>query len=270
MKKILSLVLFIVFSITLLTSCNFSAKDDKTIVVGASITPHSEILQIAKDILKEEGYNLKIKEFDDYVIPNTATQNGELDANYFQHKPYLDNFNKENKTDLVSVLAVHYEPLGIYPGKTKSLQDLKDGAVIAIPNDGTNEARALLLLQEQGLIKLKDSADFTATILDIEQNPKKLKIKELNSAQIARVLPDVDVAVINGNYALQSGLNASKDALVLEDKNSESAKKYANILVTTKEKESSQGIIALKNALQSEKVKKFIDEKYNGAVEAIF
>lgn len=270
MKKIFSLILTGILSVSILASCGANSNDGKTITVGASITPHAEILEVAKDVLKEDGYTLKIKELDDYVIPNTATQSGDLDANYFQHKPYLDNFNKENKTELVSVGAIHYEPFGIYAGKTKSIKDLKDGAKIAIPNDGTNEARALLLLEAQGLIKLKESAGFTATVLDIKDNPKNLKIEELNAAQIARVLPDVDLAVINGNYALQANLNASKDALAIEDKNSKSAKEYANILVVKKGNENSDSIKALKNALQSEKVKKFINDKYEGAVVPIF
>lgn len=269
MKKIFSLVLAGILSASILSGCASTGKDEKTITVGASITPHAEILEVAKDVLKEDGYNLEIKEFDDYVIPNTATQSGELDANYFQHKPYLDNFNKENGTDLVSVLAVHYEPFGIYAGKTKSLEDLKDGAKIAVPNDGTNEARALLLLQAQGLIKLKEDAGFTATVLDIEENPKNLKIEELNAAQLARVLPDVDLAVINGNYALQAGLNATKDALALEDKDSKSATEYANILVVKKGNEDKESIKALAKALQSDEVKKFMEEKYDGAVVSI-
>lgn len=270
MKKLFSIALASVLSLGILASCTGKQANDKTITVGASITPHAEILNVAKDVLEKEGYTLNIKEFDDYVIPNTATQSGELDANYFQHKPYLDDFNKKNNTQLESVLAVHYEPFGIYPGKTKKIEDLKDGAKIAVPNDGTNEARALLLLQSQGLIKLKANAGFTATVLDIEENPKNLQIEELNAAQIARSLPDVDLAVINGNYALQANLNASKDALALEEKTSDSAKEYANILVVKKGNENKESINALKKALQSEEVKKFIEEKYEGAVVPIF
>ncbi|HHV96433.1 MAG TPA: ABC transporter substrate-binding protein [Clostridiaceae bacterium] len=249
-----------------------STNSDEPIVlkVGASVTPHAEILAVVKDILAEKNIELEIIEFTDYIQPNINVENGELDANYFQHKPYLDQFNKDNGTNLVSVAAIHYEPLGIYAGKTSSLGDVKEGAVIAVPNDGTNEARALMLLEAQGLIKLKKDVGFTATILDIEENPKKLVIKELEAAQIPLSLQDVDLAVINGNYAIQAGLNASKDALAIEEKDSAAAQTYANIICVKEGNENNPAILALIEALRSEKVKQFIEETYNGAVVPVF
>lgn len=239
------------------------------IKVGASVTPHAEILAAIKDELATAGYALEIVEFTDYVLPNTALENGELDANYFQHQPYLTDFNAENGTHLVSAAAVHYEPFGLYAGKTKSLAELKDGAVIAIPNDGTNEARALLLLEAQGLIKLKEGITFTATKLDIAENPHNYDIQELEAAQLARTLQDVDVAVINGNYAIQAGLKV-KDALAVEDKDSIAAETYANILVVKEGNENTEITKALAAALQSETVRQFIDATYDGAVIAKF
>lgn len=284
MKKFIALSLALALTVAGATAC--SSKTDEsaetnnnatetteskgTIKVGASITPHAEILEAAKDVLKEKGYDLEIVEYNDYVIPNTATESGELDANYFQHQPYLTNFNEENGTHLVAVAAIHYEPFGIYPGKTKTLEELADGATIAVPNDGTNEARALMLLQDQGLIKLKDDVSFTATVLDIAENPKNLKIEEIEAAQLPRSLPDVDLAVINGNYAIEAGLNAGKDALAIEDSNSEAAQTYANILVVKEGNEENEGIKALAEALQSDTVKEFINNTYEGAVLPMF
>ena len=198
-------------------------KETKKIVIGASPSPHADILKVAKKELKKEGYELEIKEYSDYVQPNTALESGDLDANYFQHKPYLDDFNKQKKTHLVSAGTIHYEPFGIFPGKTKTLKALKNGATVAVPNDTTNEARALLLLQDQGLIKLKDGAGLTATKKDIVENKKDLAIKEIEAAQIPRSLKDVDIAVVNGNYALEAGLKVNKDALATEDADSTSA-----------------------------------------------
>jgi len=269
MKKKIALLLILTAITLIFTGCG-KAGNSKTLKVGASITPHAEILKVAGEILAEQGYTLEIVEYDDYVLPNTATQSGELIANYFQHEPYLIDFNKENKTDLVSVAAIHYEPFGIYPGKTKSLDKLADGATIAIPNDGTNEARALYLLEAQGLIKLKEGIGFTATILDIESNPKNLVIKELAAAQIPRALEDVDLGIINGNYAIQAGLNVEKDALAYEDKDSESAQTYANIIAVKKGNENNEGIQALIKAIKSEKVKSFIKETYGGSVIPLF
>ena len=203
------------------------------IKVGASPTPHAELLKVANEVLKPQGYEIEIVEYADYVQPNMALDAKELDANYFQHKPYLDDFVKEKGVALVSIGTVHYEPFGIYAGKTKSLDDLKDGAVVAVPNDTTNEARALLLLQDKGLLKLKDGAGLTATRRDILENPRKLKIEELEAAQLVRALPDVDIAVINGNYAILGGLKV-KDALAAESADSIAATTYANIVAIRK------------------------------------
>ncbi|MDD7004756.1 MAG: MetQ/NlpA family ABC transporter substrate-binding protein, partial [Clostridiales bacterium] len=224
--------------------------------VGASVTPHAEILNAVKDELKAAGFDLEVVEFTDYVLPNTALEQGDLDANYFQHTPYLENFNEENGTHLVSVGKIHYEPFGIYAGKTSDLSAIPDGGSIAIPNDGTNEARALLLLEAQGLIKLKEGITFTATVLDIAENPKNLDIKEIEAAQLARSLQDVDAAVINGNYAIQAGLKV-KDALAIEDKDSIAADTYANVLVVKEGHENDDATKALLAALQSDTAKKF-------------
>lgn len=272
MKKILSLLLALtlgIVSLFSLSGCGSKSNNEKIIKVGASVTPHAEILNAAKDALKEKGYTLEVVEYNDYVIPNTATESGELDANYFQHKPYLDDFNKENGTHLVSVKAIHYEPFGIYAGKTNSIENIKDGAKIAIPNDGTNEARALMLLEAQGLIKLKANVDFTATKLDIESNPKNLDIQEIEAAQLVRALDDVDLAVINGNYAIQGGLKV-KDALAVEDSNSTAAQTYANVLVVKEGNENNEGIKALAEVLTSDVISKYINDTYDGAVVPIF
>lgn len=247
-----------------------SNKEEITLKIGASPTPHAEILNAAKDELAEKGIKLDIVEFTDYVQPNLATESGDLDANYFQHTPYLNNFNKENGTDLAAAFDMHYEPFGIYAGKTASIEELKDGASIAIPNDGSNETRALLLLQDAGLIKLKDGIDPTsdATKLDITENPKNLDIQEIAAEQLPRSLADVDLAVINGNYALQADLNASEDSLITE--NPDYAKVYVNVVACRSGEENSDKIQALKKALQSGDVKKYVDETYKGAVVTVF
>lgn len=268
MKKFVALVLALSLVVCIAAGC--SKKDDKTIRVGASVTPHAEILEVAKELLAEEGYTLEITEFNDFVLPNTSVEDEELDANYFQHRNYLADFNEENGTHLVEVVPVHYEPLGLYAGKTAAVADLAEGATIAVPNDGTNEARALMLLEAQGLIKLNEEAGFTATKLDIVENPLNLDIQELDAAQLVRALEDVDMAVINGNYAIQGGLNAGKDALAVEDKDSEAIQTYANVLVVKEGNEKDEGILALAKALQSEEVKAFIEENYEGAVIAMF
>ena len=206
-------------------------------------------------------------EYNDYVLPNTALEDGDLDANYFQHKPYLDDFNAENGTHIVGVANVHFEPLGIYAGKTKSLADLKDGAEVAVPNDTTNEARALLLLEQEGLIKLKEKAGLQATILDIEENPLNLKIKELEAAQVARAVSDVDIACINGNYAIEAGL---EEAIALESAESEAAETYANLIAVKEGNEDTEKTQALVEAVLSKKVKDFIMDNYKGAVVPVF
>ena len=241
-----------------------------TLKVAASPTPHAEILNVAKEILAEQGIDLQVVEFSDYVQPNLVTESGEVDANYFQHTPYLDSFNEENGTHLVSVGAVHYEPFGIYPGKSDDLAAIADGATIAVPNDTTNEARALQLLAAQGLITVRDGAGLTATINDITENPHNLKIEEIEAAQLPRTVQDVDFAVINGNYAMEAGFSVGKDALATEDATSEAAQTYANILVVKEGNENSPAIQALLAALQSDKVRDYINETYDGAVVPIF
>lgn len=241
-----------------------------TIKVAASPTPHAEILNIAKDLLAEQGITLDIVEFSDYVQPNMVTESGEVDANYFQHQPYLDSFNEENGTHLVSVGDIHYEPLGIYPGKSQSLDEITDGAVIAVPNDTTNEARALQLLAAQGIITIREDAGLTATVNDITENPHNVQVEELEAAQLPRTLADVDYAVMNGNYALEVGFSVGNDALATEDAASEAAQTYANVLVVKEGRENDPAIRALLAALQSQEVKDFINETYDGAVVALF
>lgn len=248
------------------TESSAAKKETKTIKIAATPTPHGEILAEAKKILEKDGITLEIKEFTDYVQPNMVVDGGEMDANFFQHKPYLDDFNAENKTKLVSIAAIHYEPLGLYGGKIKSLDALKDGATIAVPNDTTNEARALLLLEAQGIIKLKEGVGVKATKQDIVENKKNVKIEEFEAAQVSRHLDEVDFAVLNGNYALNAGLNVQKDALAKETADSEAAKTYANIIVVKEGNENNEAIKKLCEVLQSEEIKKFINEKYAGAV----
>ena len=241
-----------------------------TLKVAASPTPHAEILNVAKEILAEQGIDLEIVEFSDYVQPNLVTESGEVDANYFQHTPYLASFNEENGTHLVSVGAVHYEPFGIYPGKSDDLANIADGATIAVPNDTTNEARALQLLAAQGLITVRDGAGLTATVNDITDNPHNLQIKEIEAAQLPRTVQDVDFAVINGNYAMEAGFSAGKDALATEDASSEAAQTYANVLVVKEGRENDPAIQALYAALTGDKVKDYINSTYDGAVVPIF
>ena len=241
-----------------------------TLKVAASPTPHAEILNAAKDILAEQGIDLEVIEFTEYVQPNLVTESGEVDANYFQHKPYLDGFNVKQGTHLVSVGPVHYEPLGIYPGKSDDLANIADGATIAVPNDTTNEARALQLLATQGLITVRDDAGLTATINDITENPHNIKFEEIEAAQLPRTVQDVDFAVINGNYALAAGFSVKNDALATEDASSEAAQTYANILAVKEGRENDPAIQALYAALTSDKVKDYINSTYDGAVVPIF
>ena len=251
-----------------LTACGGKENkaDDKTITVAASPTPHAEILEAAKDLLKEKGYTLEIKEFDDYPQQNVVVDEGEFDANYFQHQPYLDNFNEEKGSDLVSAAKIHYEPLGIYPGASEDLENIKDGAKIAVPNDATNEARALLLLEENGIITLKEDAGLNATKKDLEENPHNIEIVELDAAQIARVVEELDFVILNGNYALDAGFNVQTDAIAKEEADSEAAQTYANIIAVKKENKDSEKIKALVEVLQSEEIGKFITDTYEGAV----
>ena len=266
-KRILSAGAAAVLAVGL-TACGGKENkaDDKTITVAASPTPHAEILEAAKDLLKEKGYTLEIKEFDDYPQQNVVVDEGEFDANYFQHQPYLDNFNEEKGSDLVSAAKIHYEPLGIYPGASEDLENIKDGAKIAVQNDPTNEARALLLLEENGIITLKEDAGLNATKKDVEENPHNIEIVELDAAQIARVVEELDFVVLNGNYALDAGFNVQTDAIAKEEADSEAAQTYANIIAVKKENKDSEKIKALVEVLQSEEIGKFITDTYEGAV----
>lgn len=276
-KKILSLALATILTAGLVTGCGSSASSSdqsssqdntqkKTITVAASQTPHSEILAEAAKILEKQGYELKVTVFDDYVQPNNVVESGEFDANYMEHVPYMEQFNKENGTHIVNAGGIHYEPFGIYPGTKKKLDDLAEGDTIAIPNDTTNEARALLLLQDNGLLTLKDGAGLTATINDINENPKKLKFQELEAAQVAKVKDEVAFVVLNGNYALEAGYSVSKDSIAYEKADSEAAKTYVNIIGVKEGNENSDGIKALVKVLKSDDIKKFINDKYDGAV----
>ena len=248
------------------TTVVFADDDDKTITVAASETPHSEILEQAKPILEKEGYDLEVTVFDDYVQPNEVVESGDFDANYFQHIPYLDSFNEEKGTHLVNAGGIHYEPFGIYPGTKDSLDDLEDGDTIAVPNDTTNESRALLLLQDNGIITLKDGVGLEATVNDIEENPHNVEIVELAAEQVARVADETAYIVLNGNYALQAGYSVAKDALAYEKSDSEAAKTYVNVIAVKEGNENSDKIKALVAALKSDEIKDFINEKYDGAV----
>ena len=276
-KKLLSLALATILTAGLVTGCGSSASSSdqsssqdntqkKTITVAASQTPHSEILAEAAKILEKQGYELKVTVFDDYVQPNNVVESGEFDANYMEHVPYMEQFNKENGTHIVNAGGIHYEPFGIYPGTKKKLDDLAEGDTIAIPNDTTNEARALLLLQDNGLLTLKDGAGLTATINDIKENPKKLKFQELEAAQVAKVKDEVAFVVLNGNYALEAGYSVSKDSIAYEKADSEAAKTYVNIIGVKEGNENSDGIKALVKVLKSDDINKFINDKYDGAV----
>lgn len=290
MKKLVSLLLTGALSFGLLAGCgggntgsantpagnsetpgteNTASLEGTTIKVGASPAPHAEILEVAKEILAEQGITLEIVEFNDYIQPNTAVENEELDANYFQHITYMNDFNESDGTHLVSAAEIHYEPFGLYAGKTASLDELADGAQIAVPNDATNEGRALLLLQQEGLITLKEGAGLTATKADIAENPKNLEIVELEASQLPVRLGDVDMAVINGNYAIDAGLKVS-DALAVESADGEAAQAYVNVLAVKEGHENDPAIQALVAALKSDKVKTFMEETYEGAVVPMF
>ncbi len=237
-----------------------------TIKVAASATPHAEILEQAAPLLAAKGWDLEVTVFDDYVQPNLVVESGDFDANYFQHIPYLDNFNEEKGTHLVNAGGIHYEPFGIYPGTKSSLDDLADGDTIAVPNDTTNEARALLLLQDNGIITLKDGAGLSATVKDIESNPKNIKIQELEAAQVARVKDEVAFVVLNGNYALQAGFSVAKDSIAYETSDSEAAKTYVNVIAVKEGNENSEAIQALVETLKSDEITNYINETYDGAV----
>lgn len=243
-----------------------ATKESKVIKVAASATPHAEILEQVKPILAEEGWDLQVTEFDDYVQPNLVVESGDFDANYFQHIPYLDTFNTEQGTHLVNAGGIHYEPFGIYPGKKSQLSEISKGDEIAVPNDTSNEARALLLLQENGILTLKDGVGLEATIKDIVENPYDVKIVELAAAQIPRVVKEVAFAVMNGNYALEAGFSVAKDAVAYEKSDSEAAKTYVNIIAVKEGNENNEGIKKLVEVLKSDKIKEYITNTYDGAV----
>lgn len=265
MKKLVSFGLSLALAASALSMTAF-AEEDKTITVAASATPHAEILEQAKPLLKEQGWDLEVTVFDDYVQPNLVVESGDFDANYFQHIPYLENFNEEQGTHLVNAGGIHYEPFGIYPGTKASLDELEDGDVIAVPNDTTNEARALLLLEANGVIKLKEDAGLTATVKDIEENPKNVEIQELEAAQVPRVKDEVAFVVLNGNYALEAGFSVAKDAIAYETSDSEATKTYVNVIAVKEGNEDSDATKALVGVLKSDEIKQYINDTYDGAV----
>lgn len=272
-KKLLSLAAVGILAVGLFTGCGSSDEkkaddtDSKgTIKVAASETPHAEILEQAKPLLEKEGWDLEVTVFNDYVQPNLVVESGEFDANYFQHIPYLEEFNEEQKTHLVNAGGIHYEPFGIYPGTQNSLDDLEKGDVIAVPNDTTNEARALLLLQDNGVITLKDGVGLEATVNDIVDNPKGVEIRELEAAQVSRVTEEVAFVVLNGNYALEAGYSVAKDAVAYEKNDSEAAQTYVNVIAVKEGNEDNEGIKALVKVLKSDEIKKYINDNYDGAV----
>lgn len=277
MKKKLALILVLAVAVFAFAACGGGNGDveqggetDAVILkVGASTVPHAEILEFIKPMLAEEGIDLQITEYTDYVIPNMAVDSRELDANYFQHLPYLLSFNDNNDTNLISAVAVHYEPMGLFAGKAATLDELTDGATIAVPNDPTNEARALLLLEQEGLIKIKEGVGLDATPNDIIDNPKNIKFFEAEAAAVARAVQDVDFAIINGNYALDAGFNVS-DALAVESADSEAAQTFANIVAVYDGDQERPEIQMLMQALTSEEARAFIEEKYEGAVVPVF
>jgi D-methionine transport system substrate-binding protein len=248
------------------TESTEATGDLEPITVAASATPHAEILEAAKPLLAEQGYDLQVTVFEDYVQPNEVVESGDFDANYFQHVPYLDSFNEEHGTHLVDAGDIHYEPFGIYPGTKSSLDDVEDGDVVAIPNDTTNEARALLLLQDNGLLTLKDGVGLEATVNDITENPYNLEFQELEAAQVARVVGEVAYVVLNGNYALEAGYSVAKDSIAYEASDSVAAETYVNIIAVYEGHENDEKIQALVSVLKSDEIKKFIEDTYDGAV----
>lgn len=262
MKKLAAVVL----AGTLTAALAVPAAAEGKIKVAASATPHAEILEQAKPILKEQGWDLEVTIFNDYVQPNLVVDGGDFDANYFQHIPYLNSFNEEQGTELVDAGDIHYEPFGIYPGTKASLDELEDGDVIAVPNDTTNEARALLLLQDNGVITLKENVGLEATVNDIESYAKDIEILELEAAQVSRVVGEVAFVVLNGNYALEAGFSVANDSIAFESSDSEAAKTYVNLIAVKAGNENSEGIVALVDVLKSEEIRDFINETYDGAV----
>jgi len=268
MKKVITLLTTLFILLTLVACSNGSANNEKKVSVACSPTPHAEILTKAKDLLKQKGYELEIIEFEDYVQPIEVVESGEITANYFAHVPYLNNYNNEKGSKQVVVGKIHYEPFGIYPGLKSSLNDLADGDVIFVPNDGTNETRALLLLQDNGIIKLNDNvtADSIVTVNDIVSYNVKVDIKELEAAQISRVKDEAALVILNGNYALAANLNVSKDAIAYEKSDSSAAKTYVNVVAVRQGNENNEAVKALVEVLKSQEIQDFINQKYEGAV----
>ncbi len=267
MKKYLVAIFLIVLGASLLFAAGAKeVQDTKTILVGATPVPHAAFLNLIVDDLAASGYTLKVREFTDYVTPNEALESGELDANFFQHIPYLETFNKDRGFHLVNAGGIHVEPFALYSDRYASLEALPDGATIAIPNDPTNEGRALLLLESAGLLTLDSAAGLEATPLDIVANPKNLRFREIEAASLPRVLKDVDGAIINGNYAIEHGLNPLKDAILVEG----SSSPYVNIVAVKDGRANEEALQKLLKALQSDKIKTFIEDKYDGAVIPAF
>lgn len=270
MKKVITLAATAVVLVASLAGCgkknSTTDADSNVIKVAASATPHAEILEAAKDLLAEKGYELEIEIFDDYILPNDVVESGEFDANYFQHVQYLDSFNEEHNTHLVIAGKIHYEPFGIYPGKKTDLSTLTSGDVIAIPNDTSNETRALRLLEQKGLITLKEGVGIEATVKDIAENPYGIKFEELEAAQIPRVREEVAFSVINGNYALAAGLSVTEDSVSYEDASSDNAKTYVNVIAVKEGNETSEKIQALVEVLKSDEIKQFIQDNYQDSV----
>ena len=264
MKKLFVIALVLVLA---LSASAFAATK---ISIGATPAPHAEVLEIVRDVLAAQDIDLEIVVFNDYIQPNLAVENGQIDGNYFQHYIYLNSFNEENNTHIVPVIPVHYEPFGIYAGKCASLEEIPDGAQIALPNDGTNEARALLLLEQEGIVKLTEGVGLNATKLDVIENPYNVELIEIEAAQLPRSLSSVDYAVINGNYAIDAGLKAT-DALAFEDAESDVIKNnYANVLAVKEGNENNEAVLSLAAALNSPEVKAFMEETYEGAVVPMF
>lgn len=283
MKKLLALAMALTLCLGLAacggdtTDATTDTTDDTaqtgetvTLRVGATPAPHEEILEQVVDNLAEQGITLEIVPYTDYNTPNTAVEEGEDDANYFQHITYMENFNAEHGTHLVSAGAIHYEPMGIYAGKSTSLDEIPDGAVIAVPNDATNEGRALLLLQDLGIITLSEDAGLEATKNDIVENPHNIELQEMEAAMLPQTIDEVDFSIINSNYALQAGLDPTTDALASEDANSEAAQAYANVIAVKEGNENNEAIQALVAALQSDEIREFIETNYNGSVVPMF
>jgi len=268
---IIAVALIFALSLLMFAGCGRRGSGpENRLVIGATPVPHTEILEFVQDKMTEAGFELQIRTFTDFVQPNLATQAGDIDVNFFQHTPYMNRFNAEHGTEMVALFAVHFEPLGLYRSRTQEIADLRDGAIIAVPSDATNAARAFNLLEANGLIRLREGAGIMATRMDIEHNPLNLDIRELEAAQIPHILPDVDMAVINGNFAMQAGLSLEYDAVAAEEKDSISAVTYANYIVVRAGNEDDPRVQALIRIINSDAVRDFINERYAGRVVPVF